>query len=184
MAAISAAMSTLVHIVSEDDIRRALTGVPLFTHTMVAFCATFLLKIAAIWARGGDSLSQSLGLGFNLREIVSLTRQSADMLSEVADQVSEKHLTRLVVSGIREMLNRVEAPGERSDGTAASNPEPRLNNGGAAADFASMQMSEGADGMIYNMDLHSLAGLLEYGSDQYLDFTAPVDFDSWGGPTT
>lgn len=184
MAAISAAMSTLVHIVSEDDIRRALTGVPLFTHTMVAFSATFLLKVAAIWARGGDNLSQALGLGFNLNEIVALTRQSADLLSEVADQVSEKHLTRLVVSGIREMLHRVEAPAEAGNGESGSRSQLRSDNGGAAADFATMQMSEGVDGMIYNMDLHSLAGLLEYGSDQYLDFTAPVDFDNWGGPTT
>lgn len=184
MAAISAAMSTLVHIVSEEDIRRALTGVPLFTHTMVAFCATFLLKIAAIWARGGDNLSQALGLGFNLSEIVSLTRQSADMLSEVADQVSEKHLTRLVVSGIREMLHRVEAPAEINNGANTSRSLSRPNHGAAAADFATMQMSDGADGMIYNMDLHSLAGLLEYGADQYLDFAAPADFDTWGGPTT
>lgn len=189
MAAISAAMSTLVHILGEDDIRRALNGVPLFTHTMVAFCATFLLKIAGIWARGGDSLSQALGLGFNLAEIVSLTRQSADMLSEVADQLSEKHLTRLIVSGIREMLQRVAAvPG--SAGEAAANGEggesrtqPRSENGGAAADFATVQMGDGADGMIYNMDLHSLAGLLEYGSDQYLDTFVGNDFESWGPPT-
>lgn len=69
MTAMSAAMSTLVHILDEEDIARALNGVPIFAHTMVAFCATFLLKIAAIWARGGDNFSQALCLGFNLAEV-------------------------------------------------------------------------------------------------------------------
>lgn len=188
MAAISAAMSTLVHILGEDDIRRALNGVPLFTHTMVAFCATFLLKIAAIWARGGDTLSQALGLGFNLSEVISLTRRSADMLSIVADEVSEKHITRHIVAGIREMLQRVSvSEGNGASGGNGSGGQSliqRSESTGAAVDFATEQMGDGVQGMIYNMDLDSLAGLLEYGSDQYLDpFGGGQDFDAWGPPT-
>ncbi|KAF4121510.1 Fungal trans [Geosmithia morbida] len=143
MAAISAAMSTLVHVLDEADIRRSLSGVPLFAHTMVAFCATFLLKIAALWARGGDSLSQALGLGFNPDEIVSLTRRSADMLSDLASRVSDRHITRPIVSGIREMLQRLTS----ADDVAA----------GPAMD------GDDSDGLVYNTDLRSLAGLLEYG---------------------
>ncbi|ROT38220.1 hypothetical protein SODALDRAFT_312787 [Sodiomyces alkalinus F11] len=202
MAAISAATSTLVTIVAEEDIRRALTGVPLFTHAQVAFCATFLLKIAAIWARGGeDSLSQVLGLGFNLAEVLSLTRRSAEVLSEVSEQVSEKHLTRIVVAGIQEMMHRVKLPeAEGHDGVASgagtasaakSNGEhpalgrppagTDLRNTGAAADFAMEQMGDGAQDMMYSMDLDSLVGLLEYGSDQFLD-TNDFGTGYWGPP--
>lgn len=189
MAAISAAVSTLVHILGEDDIRRALKGVPLFTHTMVAFCATFLLKIAAIWARGGDTLSQALGLGFNLSEVVSLARRSADMLSEVAEDVSEKHMTRLIVAGIRELLQHVDLPkGDTGNGDTTGGIDgigsQTIQSTGAAVDFATEQMSgDGVQGMIYNMDLDSLAGLLEYGSDQYLEPFTGHDLESWGHPS-
>jgi hypothetical protein len=189
MAAISAAVSTLICILSEEDIRKALNGVPLFTHTMVAFCATFLLKIAGIWSRGGDALSQALGLGFNLSEVVSLTRRSADLLSEVAEDVSEKHMTRLIVAGIRELLQRVNLPdggdvnGDQTRHVKDGTSMPRMETTGAAVDFATEQMGDGVHGMIYNMDLDSLAGLLEYGSDQYLETFTGNDFDSWGPPT-
>lgn len=190
MAAISAAMSTLLHITGEEDMRRALNGVPLFTHTMIAFCATFLLKVAAIWARGGDHLSQSLGLGFNLAEIVSLARRTADLLARVAEEeVSEKHLMRLIVAGIREMLQRLalavgdDAMEARPSGKDAGR-EQKADGTGAAVDFATVQMGDGIDGMIYNMDLHSLAGLLEYGSDQFLDtFVSSNELDAWDAPS-
>lgn len=196
MNAIAAAVSTLVHILGEEDIRRALNGVPLFTYTMVAFCATFLLKIAAIWARGGDTLSQALGLGFNLAEVVSLTRRSADLLSEVAEEVSEKHIARLIVAGIRELLQHVNFIPEGGDGEQANEKnagrvaaqDGMKDSGmqgpsGPAFDFATEQMSgDGTQGMIYNMDLDSLAGLLEYGSDQYLEPFPGQGLDPWGPP--
>ncbi|QRD89621.1 putative L-lactate dehydrogenase [Aspergillus flavus] len=50
-AAIAAATSTLTLILEDDDLRRAFPGVPIFTYTMVAFCATFLLKMAATWGK-------------------------------------------------------------------------------------------------------------------------------------
>ncbi|CAG9942928.1 unnamed protein product [Clonostachys rosea f. rosea IK726] len=183
-------MDTLLHITGEEDMRRALNGVPLFTHTMIAFCATFLLKVAAIWARGGDHLSQSLGLGFNLAEIVSLARRTADLLARVAEEeVSEKHLMRLIVAGIREMLQRLalavgdDAMEARPAGKEAGR-EQKADGTGAAVDFATVQMGDGIDGMIYNMDLHSLAGLLEYGSDQFLDtFVSSNELDAWDAPS-
>lgn len=174
VAAISAAMSTLVYILEEEDIRRAMAGVPLFTHTMIALCATFLLKIAGNSVREGDNLLQYLGLGFNLSEIMSLTSQPADMLSEVADQVSEKHLTRLIVSGIREMLQRVypSNPVPNEANMIANDPGPPSSseNWAATVDFATMHI--GTDSMFYSEDLHSLAGLPECGSDQYMDFSS------------
>lgn len=204
MTAISSAMSTLVHIMTERDIREHLKGVPLFTYVMVAFCATFLLKMAIIWGRGGDNLSQALGLGLNTTEVITLTRRAADMLTEVSEHLSDKHLARLIVAGIREMLQRVTPQEDMSGGgglngggggsslmasgstaTAASamasggggmdhnhghshllKMETSARGTAAAADFATEQMGDGVHDMVYNMDLDSLVGLLEYGSEE------------------
>jgi hypothetical protein len=197
MTAISAAMSTLVHIMSERDLREHLKGVPLFTYVMVAFCATFLLKMAIIWGRGGDNLSQALGLGLNTAEVISLTRRAADMLTEVSGHLSDKHLARLIVAGIREMLQRVtpqdeimgQGQGVLSSGEPSGASSAAVEAGGmdhnhgvnhntlpkmettprgtaAAADFATEQMGDGVHNMVYNMDLDSLVGLLEYGSEE------------------
>lgn len=191
MTAISSAMSTLVHILTSPDLRTNLKGVPLFTYAMVAFCATFLLKMAIIWGRGGDSLSQALGLGLNTAEVISLTERSADMLTEVAEQVSDKHLSRLIVAGIREMLQRVTAPDDSgANGGIGTNAHATTKmevprGTGAAADFATEQMGEGMHDMIYNMDLDSLVGLLEYGSDETFmgnNHFPQGEFD-WGAST-
>lgn len=167
MAAISAAMNTLVHVVSEPDIRSALYGVPLFTHTMVAICATFLLKMASMWDRGDDIISQTLSLGFNVREVISLAGRSADLLAEVANGLSEKHVTKHIVAGIRGLLQRViseQNPGGVDRMAAAPvNFYGDGNENSLAVDFAAQQFGVGDHDMIYNMDLDSLAALLEYG---------------------
>ncbi|KAI5868106.1 hypothetical protein GGS23DRAFT_602024 [Durotheca rogersii] len=190
MTAIAAAMNTLMYILEENDLRRALNGVPLFTHAMVTFCATFLLKMAAIWAFGSDDRLQGLGLGFNLDGVLHLTRRSADLLSEVAEKVSEKHLTRLIVAGIREMIRRVTVSNRvDTSRVAAGEHHESLRSGihmgaDAAIDPAPNQIGNGTHEMIYNMDLDSLVGLLEYGSGEtFLSQFPAVGFESWAAPT-
>lgn len=167
-AAISAAVNTLTHILGEDDMRRALNGVPLFTHAMVAFCATFLLKMAAMWRRSDHDVAQGLGLGFNLEGVLKLTQQAADMLSDVAEQVSEKHSTRLIVVGIREMIKRVTAvEGQEIDNhsvvghDAAGMPGMQMSSQAMAVDFTPAQMDHGVQEAMSHMDMNSLVDLLE-----------------------
>ena len=111
--AISAATSTLTLIFEEPDLRKALPGVPIFTHTMVAFCATFLLKMAKTWggvvqAASPEWSSEPVGLGlnFHIGQVLSLSRRSARLLSKVAEELNEKHLTRHIVAGIRDLLKQ------------------------------------------------------------------------------
>ena len=168
MATISAAMNTLVHVAAEPDIRKALYGVPLFTHTMIAFCATFLLKMASMWGRGGDVISQTLSLGFNVREVISLAERSTNLLAEVASGLSEKHVTKHIVAGIRGLLQRVMAEHDlgddkRMDSTHQGDFYMNVPDDSVAMEFAAQQVGVGADEMIYNMDFDSLAALLEYG---------------------
>ncbi|OQV11026.1 Fungal specific transcription factor domain-containing protein [Cladophialophora immunda] len=117
--AITAAISTLSFISEEPDLRNALAGVPVFTHTMVAFCATFLLKIALEWYNGGKPQAHSIspswtdaigviGISFDFGRVLSVTRRCADMLGEVSREVSEKHLARHISLGLQKMTQHLE----------------------------------------------------------------------------
>jgi hypothetical protein len=115
--AISAATSTLLLIFEEPDLRSAMPAVPVFTHTMVAFCATFLLKIVKTWgylASGHQSPMMvthdpnNLPLDLNVSQILALARRSADFLAKVAENVNEKHLTSHIVQGINDLLDGLD----------------------------------------------------------------------------
>jgi len=182
--AISAATSTLTLIFEEPDLRRAMTAVPIFTHTMIAFCATFLLKMAKTW--GGVTQAASpewatepvgLGLNFNIGQVLSLSRRSANFLAKVAESLNEKHLTRHIARGIKELLKHFDAPGTPASTTVvppsqhdASETRPletvnSIGLGGTGVDYM--------DG--YNM--YDLIGSYGFGFDETL--LGQGDFDHW-----
>lgn len=159
--AISAATSTLTLIFEEPDLRRAMTAVPIFTHTMVAFCATFLLKMAKTW--GGMAQVSSpecatepvgLGLNFNIHQVLSLSRRSASFLAKVSENLNEKHLIRHIVHGINDLLKRLDVTGTPTSSAgnaippveAAGTQAVDTTNSNAKVDYGSV---EGENG--YNM---------------------------------
>lgn len=180
--AISAATGTLTLIFEEPDLRRAMVGVPLFTHTMVAFCATFLLKMARTWGVVAQTASPEwtteqpagLGLNFNIAQVLSLSRRSANLLSKISESLNEKHLIRYIVRGIRELLKFFDAP-ETPRANAASThihnqapPEPvRMMNSGIQD--------------INGLNMYDLIGSYGFGFDDepFLEQPAPNDFDLW-----
>jgi hypothetical protein len=101
--AIAAATSTLSLVFDEPDLRSAMPAVPVFTHTMVAFCATFLLKIVKQWG--------ATALDVNVGQVVGLARRAASFLAKVAENVNEMHLTGSIVQGINELLEQVDVGG-------------------------------------------------------------------------
>jgi hypothetical protein len=137
--AISAAISTLTLVFEEPDLRCAMSAVPVFTHTMVAFCANFLLKMVSTW---GSTHSSSLlatdptgpVLDFNVTQVLALARRSADFLAKVAENVNEKHLTSHIVQGINDVLDRMEAVGTPGSARTFS------TDGFAGSEFLQMQM--------------------------------------------
>lgn len=96
--AISSAMSTLDFILHEPDIRSSIVGVPLYTHTMVAFCAVFLLKVAWKW--------NSPSLNIDKRQVRDLVLSVIEVMSSVA--ASKKHLAYHIASGLSKMLERLQ----------------------------------------------------------------------------
>lgn len=92
-------MATLNLLLFEPDIRTALVGVPLFTHTMIAFSAVFLLKVAWKWS--------STYLYIDERQVLDLVQQVINTMSSV--QASDKHLTNHIANGLRQMLAKLRS---------------------------------------------------------------------------
>lgn len=96
--AICSATATLDMVLHEPAIRDAIVGVPLFTHTMVAFAAVFLLKVAWMW--------DSSLLNIDPRQLQDLVQSVVNVMSSVA--ASEKHLAYYIANGLSKMLDRLK----------------------------------------------------------------------------
>lgn len=97
--AISSAMACLNMVLEEPDIRDAIVGVPIFTHTMVTFSAVFLLKVAVNW--------NSAYLSLDGRQVRHLVERVIELLNCVS--AGEKHLTRHIARGLGKMLERFDS---------------------------------------------------------------------------
>ncbi|KAJ5188633.1 Transcription factor [Penicillium cf. griseofulvum] len=97
--AISSAMACLNMVLEEPDIRDAIVGVPIFTHTMVTFSAVFLLKVAINW--------NTAYLSINPRQVRRLVERVIELMNCVS--AGERHLTRHIARGLGKMLERFDA---------------------------------------------------------------------------
>lgn len=97
--AISSAMACLNMVLEEQDIRDAIVGVPIFTHTMVTFSAVFLLKVAVNW--------NSAYLSLDGRQVRILVERVIELLNCVS--AGERHLTRHIARGLGKMLERFDS---------------------------------------------------------------------------
>ena len=119
--AISSAMSTLAFILDEADVRNNIIGIPLFTHTMLAFSAVFLLKVTLKWSAGGGGTSNPLvraasktssssssaaarttGIYINVDAVEDLVERVISLLHDAV--ANEKHLTRHIARGLSKLL--------------------------------------------------------------------------------
>jgi hypothetical protein len=188
--AISAATSTLTLIFEEPDLRKAMTAVPIFTHTMVAFSATFLLKMAKTW--GGMAQAPSpewvankepvgLGLNFNINQVLSLARRSSSFLAKVAENLNEKHITRHIVEGLNDLLKRLDVAGTPSASGTQAFPasSPATTQVFDPVKAASASQDESVDPTNeYNM--YDLIGSYGFGFDEtFLGQVAPTNLDFW-----
>jgi hypothetical protein len=99
--AISSAVATLTMVLDELDIRDAIVGMPLFTHTMLAFSAVFLLKVAWKW--------NAALLNIDARQVHELVQSIIDFMSN--STANERHLTFHIAAGLRKMLEKLKRLG-------------------------------------------------------------------------
>ncbi|KAJ5499796.1 hypothetical protein LT330_000632 [Penicillium expansum] len=158
--AISSAMACLNMVLEEPDIRDAIVGVPIFTHTMVTFSAVFLLKVAINW--------NTAYLSINARQVRRLVERVIELMNCVS--AGERHLTRHIARGLGKMLERFDSweaawQFQGSNDTAA---EGREVPGGANA------MAQGfpPPDLIYGM-----VGTYGFGLDENLLDPSMADFE-------
>lgn len=120
--AITAAMSTARLISSDTDLQKALIGLPIFTHAMIAVCASFLLKMAVAFGENGATNDRLLrlpdglaeyGLNFHTKTALTNVERLVQVLGQAADNASQRHVARQVVTGLRELLQQF-SPAEQS----------------------------------------------------------------------
>ncbi|KAJ5884961.1 hypothetical protein N7495_009471 [Penicillium taxi] len=114
--AIESAIATLQVVLDERDIQRALVGVPLYLHSMIAFAAVFLLKIAAkscsnrssTGDQGQKTSIASAGLIVDIHYVSILVGQIAEMMESCSQRASKRHLSHHIARGLRRMLTGLE----------------------------------------------------------------------------
>ncbi|CAP94333.1 hypothetical protein E8E15_004862 [Penicillium rubens] len=158
--AISSAMACLNMVLEEPDIRDAIVGVPIFTHTMVTFSAVFLLKVAINW--------NTAYLSINSRQVRRLVERVIELMNCVS--AGERHLTRHIARGLGKMLERFDSweAAWQFQGSNDTAVEGRDVPGGANA------MAQGfpPPDLIYGM-----VGTYGFGLDENLLDPSMADFD-------
>ncbi|PYH88900.1 Zn(II)2Cys6 transcription factor [Aspergillus ellipticus CBS 707.79] len=113
--AIQSAIDTLLVVLDEPDIQRALVGVPLYLHSMITFAAVFLLKIAAKGcsinnpsSKGQQNSIASAGLLINVMYVRVLVGRIVEMMVSCSKRASEHHLSHHIARGLKKMLTGLE----------------------------------------------------------------------------
>ncbi|KAJ5288578.1 hypothetical protein N7478_001608 [Penicillium angulare] len=122
--AIESAIGTLTVVLDEQDIQRALVGVPLYLHSMITFAAVFLLKIAVKACsnasnpegQGQRNSIASAGLSVDIGYIRSLVGRIVEMMVSCSRRASERHLSHHIARGLRKMLTGLEEWEKRNSG--------------------------------------------------------------------
>ncbi|KAL3472675.1 hypothetical protein BJX99DRAFT_212727 [Aspergillus californicus] len=122
--AIESAIGTLMVVLDEPDIQRALVGVPLYLHSMITFAAVFLLKIAAKGCSNIVSGSQSqqnsiasAGLHIDVSYVRALVGRIIELMVSCSKRASERHLSHHIARGLKKMLTGLEEWERRNCGT-------------------------------------------------------------------
>lgn len=189
-----AAMNTVRLITEDNDLQNSLIGLPIFTHAMIAVCASFLLKLAVVFGESAlddehmISLPSDLahhGLNFQTRIALSNVEGLSRVLGRIADKASQRHVARQVVTGLSELLQRFSveensnkivysqspliASTTAKTGSAPDNDSliPTREHHGRAGqtDFDVPEVSETVDYPDYQQGLFDLTGDLDWRFD-------------------
>ena len=172
--AISSAMACLNMVLEEPDIRDAIVGVPIFTHTMVTFSAVFLLKVAVNW--------NSAYLSLDGRQVRHLVERVIELMNCVS--AGERHLTRHIARGLSKMLERFDswetswhagaAPGAGAGagGSNGAGDERTSSNGEVPGGANAMAQGFPPPDLIYDM-----VGTYGFGLDENLLDPSMANFE-------
>ncbi|KAJ5128899.1 hypothetical protein N7448_002609 [Penicillium atrosanguineum] len=95
-AGVLSAMSILRVIVSDDEFRSFLNGLPLYFDTMLAFAVVFLLKVATKYATV---------IRIDTIKIFSLVTQTVAALREITHTMHRQHILVVIAEGLERLLS-------------------------------------------------------------------------------
>jgi hypothetical protein len=116
-AGVLSAMSILRVIVSDDEFRSFMNGLPLYFDTMLAFAVVFLLKVATKYATV---------IRIDTSKILSLVTQTVSALREITQTMHRQHLLVVIAEGLERLLSRCQIPGLTTQQTVYQ-PSPALD---------------------------------------------------------
>lgn len=154
-------------VLEERDIRDAIVGVPIFTHTMITFSAVFLLKVAVNW--------NSAYLNINGRQVRRLVERVIELMNCVS--AGERHLTRHIARGLSKMLERFD-----SWETAWQTGRPDASAGSlGAVDGQGRDVPSGANALAQGFPppdlIYDMVGTYGFGLDENLLDPSMATFD-------
>jgi hypothetical protein len=168
--AIAAAVSTLTVIL---DATKTDFAVPVFTHTMVDFCATFLLRTMKSWSNivhtppPARSLELGPGIDLDVSRVLSLARRSAEFLDKSARVPYEDHPSNGIAHDVHNLLEELESMGT----PASSQTSPVMG-----IDFL---QTNGGVAMANGYDVHGLGAFGVESDDNFLDRLSATNLDFW-----
>ncbi|KAL5119777.1 hypothetical protein ACEQ8H_002383 [Pleosporales sp. CAS-2024a] len=159
-AAVTAAIAVIETVLTDDDIRRGLVGIPHYIHSMIAFACVFLLKIAAQYS--GQYIEDAL--------VVDLTTRAVQQFRSTP--VGKWHLVHLMAEGLEKMLAKKVSTSNLSAARPVAIP-PVLQHGNG------MQPPSHGDSLFSE----SYEDLINFGTSSFLNFdtgTLDLDFNGFG----
>ncbi|KKK16519.1 hypothetical protein ARAM_003071 [Aspergillus rambellii] len=95
------AMSILRVIVSDEEFRSFLNGLPLYFDTMLAFAVVFLLKVATKYATT---------IRIDTGKILSLVAKTVEALQEITHSMHRQHILVVIADGLGKLLSKCQEP--------------------------------------------------------------------------
>jgi len=126
--AIESAHQILEIVLGEPDLRRALVGMPLFLHAMIAFAVVFLIKMSSIWDVIGVSTDAHMRTKPLIEGIIATMREC---------KAGGNHILYKMATGFQRLLQR---NGNASAAAAATGAKPEPTNNDRSS-FAAQQLA-------------------------------------------
>lgn len=152
-AAISTAFDTLHLLLESDELQASLVGMPHYFHTMFAFAAVFLLKVATRY---------SLHVRVDIQAVLEITAKVVQVFRKAP--CTRQHLVNRISRGLSEMLERAQA--QYAAASAAATAAATMASVAASemsSPAATTTNSSAESGMIINALMqHQQSGMEEY----------------------
>jgi hypothetical protein len=170
VAAVTAATSIIEIILSDDDIRDGLVGIPHYIHSMIAFACVFLLKIAGQYS--GQYIEDAVVFDLATRAVQQFR----------STPVGKWHLVHLMAEGLEKMLaKKAKSPISTSNTPTARSTTTSNAEYATPATNTITPMMNGENVFTGGASGASFDDVFSFGTSSFLNFdTGTIDLDFTG----